>query len=48
MLVHIHGFDWEVYAQRVMPAFARWLTTGEMDSVYELYEQTRCNASIGS
>ena len=41
MIVRIHGFDWQAYRERVMPAFARWLLAGEEDAVRALYEQTR-------
>src|SRR2546426_4398378 len=42
MAVQIHGFDWAVYAERVMPAFAPWLMDGDERAVYELFKQTRC------
>ncbi|HLZ61729.1 MAG TPA: hypothetical protein VKR06_32700 [Ktedonosporobacter sp.] len=42
MLVRIHGFDWGVYAKRVMPAFTQWLIEGDESSIYQLYQQTRC------
>ena len=42
MVVQVHGFDWVVYAERVMPAFGQWLLDGHEQDIRELYEQTRC------
>ncbi len=42
MVVQVHGFDWEVYEKRVMPAFARWLIENHEIDVSRLFEQTRC------
>lgn len=42
MVVQVHGFDWETYAERVMPAFGQWLLDGNEQDVRKLYEQTRC------
>lgn len=42
MLIQVHGFNWEMYAERVMPAFGQWLLEGDIRAVQELYEQTRC------
>ena len=41
MIVRVHGFDWIVYCERVMPAFARWLIDENESAIYRLYEQTR-------
>lgn len=42
MTVRIYGFNWEIYAQRVMPAFKLWLTQGDESLIYPLYTRTRC------
>jgi hypothetical protein len=42
MVVQVYGFEWDFYAERVMPAFGRWLLDGHERAVQELYEQTRC------
>jgi len=42
MVVHLHGFDWVAYSERVMPAFEQWLVEGDDTTVGQLYEQTRC------
>lgn len=42
MVVHVHGFDWLIYAEHVMPAFASWFIDGDESAVYQLFEQTRC------
>jgi len=42
MIVQVHSFDWTVYAERVMPAFARWLINKDETSIYQLFERTRC------
>ncbi len=42
MVVQLHAFDWEVYAERVMPAFEEWLIHGNEIAVQQLFEQTRC------
>jgi len=42
MVVQLHAFDWEVYAERVMPAFEEWLIDGNEITVQQLFEQTRC------
>lgn len=42
MIVRIQGFAWEVYMERVMPAFASWLVDGDDTNAYHLFEQTRC------
>ena len=41
MFVRIHGFDWMTYSERVMPAFASWLVTGDENAVHQLYQETR-------
>ena len=43
MIVQVHGFDWTIYAERVMPAFARWLIDKDQTAIYQLFEQTRCS-----
>ena len=42
MSVHVYCFDWAVYAERIMPAFARWLIDGEANTAYKLFAKTRC------
>src|SRR5580700_10860569 len=42
MTIHIHGFDWHVYAKQVMPAFARWFLERDETAIYQLFAQTRC------
>ncbi len=42
MIVFLHGFDWAIYTDVVMPAFARWLLERDENAVAELFEQTRC------
>ena len=42
MVVQLHAFDWEVYTERVMPAFEEWLIDGNEMAVQQLFEQTRC------
>jgi hypothetical protein len=41
MFVRLHGFDWGVYSERVMPAFASWLVDGDEKAVAQLYKETR-------
>ncbi|GHO45308.1 hypothetical protein [Ktedonospora formicarum] len=42
MIVRIQGFAWEVYTERVMPAFTSWLVDSDDTIAYHLFEQTRC------
>ena len=42
MIVQVHGFDWTIYAERIMPAFARWLIDKDETAIYQLFERTRC------
>ncbi len=42
MIVFLHGFDWAIYTEEVMPAFARWLVERDESAVAALFEQTRC------
>src|SRR6202790_3374396 len=42
MVVQLHAFNWEVYTERVMPAFERWLIEGDDTAVQQLFNQTRC------
>src|ERR1700682_2637253 len=42
MAVQLHAFNWEVYTERIMPAFEEWLIEGDDDAVQKLFEQTRC------
>jgi hypothetical protein len=42
MVVQLHAFNWEVYTERVMPAFERWLIDDDDTAVQQLFNQTRC------
>ena len=42
MVVQLHAFDWDVYTERVMPAFEEWLIEGDEADVQKLFEETRC------
>ena len=42
MAVQLHGFDWAIYAEQVMPAFEQWLIDGDENAALQLFEQTRC------
>jgi hypothetical protein len=42
MVVQMHGFDWAVYAERIMPAFGQWLLQRDEDLLYRLFKETRC------
>ena len=42
MVVQIHGFDWAIYAERIMPAFGQWLIQRDEDALYRLFKETRC------
>jgi hypothetical protein len=42
MVVQLYAFNWEVYAERVMPAFEEWLIEGDEAAIQQLFEQTRC------
>lgn len=42
MVVQLHALNWDVYAERVMPAFEDWLIEGDETGAQELFEQTRC------
>jgi len=44
MDVYLHGFDWSVYTEQIMPAFERWLIDKDENSVLALYAKTRCAA----
>lgn len=44
MDIYLHGFDWPVYAEQIMPAFERWLIDKDENSVLALYAKTRCAA----
>jgi hypothetical protein len=39
--MRIYRFNWTVYRDRVMPAFARWLTANDARAVQALYQATR-------
>jgi hypothetical protein len=40
-MLRIHGFNWDFYARRVMPAFAQWLIDESETEAQKLYEKTR-------
>lgn len=42
MVIQVHGFDWEAYAQHVMPAFEQWLVRRDESAIYTLFKETRC------
>lgn len=42
MIIAVHGFDWGIYAERVMPAFAHWLIDKDEKPIFQLYKETRC------
>ena len=42
MIVRLHLFDWKSYAERVMPALARWLIYEDDSLALQLFEKTRC------
>jgi hypothetical protein len=42
MVVQIHGFDWEIYVEQVMPAFAELLLENDERALLALFEKTRC------
>jgi hypothetical protein len=42
MIVRIHGFNWHTYTQKVMPALSNWLLEKDENSIYQMYQQTRC------
>jgi hypothetical protein len=39
--MQLYGFDWSLYRDRIMPAFARWLLENDARAVQALYEGTR-------
>src|SRR5579883_2984315 len=42
MVLQVHGFDWTVYAEHVMPAFEQWLVQRDESAIYRLFRETRC------
>jgi hypothetical protein len=42
MIIRVHGFDWGIYTERVMPAFASWLIDRDETAIHQLFERTRC------
>lgn len=42
MVVQLHGFDWDIYSEQVMPAFAQWFLEGSELALLTLFEKTRC------
>ncbi|HET8846270.1 MAG TPA: hypothetical protein VFN35_32715 [Ktedonobacteraceae bacterium] len=42
MVVQVHGFDWGVYTERIMPAFEQWLIQRDEEIIYRLFKETRC------
>src|SRR5258708_8411961 len=42
MIIRVHGFNWGIYAERVMPAFASWLINRDETAIHQLFERTRC------
>ena len=42
MRILLYGFNWKVYAEKIMPAFSRWLIANDEGLLYELYCKSRC------
>src|SRR5437588_864853 len=42
MTIQLHGFNWEIYSGRIMPAFKKWLVEDNAATVQQFYEKTRC------
>ena len=42
MVVQLHGFDWDIYSEQVMPAFAQWFLESSELALLTLFEKTRC------
>ncbi|MEO7019571.1 MAG: hypothetical protein ABI234_05420 [Ktedonobacteraceae bacterium] len=42
MVVQVHGFNWEAYAEHIMPAFERWLIQRDEGEISRLFKETRC------
>ena len=42
MVVQVHGFNWEAYADHIMPAFERWLLHRDESEISRLFTETRC------
>src|SRR2546421_9609486 len=42
MTIQLHGFNWETYTGRIMPAFMKWLVEDNTTAVQQLYAKTRC------
>ncbi|HEU5378103.1 MAG TPA: hypothetical protein VFV38_21990 [Ktedonobacteraceae bacterium] len=42
MVVQVHGFNWETYAEHIMPAFEQWLIQRDESAIYKLFKETRC------
>ena len=42
MDIYLHGFNWPVYAEQIMPAFERWLLDRDGSAILALYAKTRC------
>lgn len=42
MVLQVHGFDWQAYADHIMPAFEQWLVKRDEDTIYRLFKETRC------
>jgi hypothetical protein len=41
MIVRVHGFDWRIYTERIMPAFKQWIVERDETFVNQLYMQTQ-------
>lgn len=41
-MVYLYGFNWQMYSQRIMPAFASWLINNDESPILQFYTQTRC------
>ncbi len=41
MIVRVHGFDWKIYNERIMPAFNLWLVNNDEQTIMKLYMNTQ-------
>ena len=43
MVIQVHGFDWDIYAEQVMPAFGQCFLENDERTLLALFEKTRCS-----
>lgn len=41
MIVRVHGFDWKIYNERIMPAFNLWLVNNDEQTILKQYMSTQ-------